>query len=47
MKWNDLIESIMTNNNGTASLSFLYDQAAKYGSSELSVEMELAIGMLQ
>ena len=30
MKWNDLIESIMTNNNGTASLSFLYNQAANY-----------------
>ena len=30
MKWNDLIESIMTDNNGMASLSFLYNQAANY-----------------
>lgn len=30
MKWSDLIESIMTSNNGTASLSFLYAQAANY-----------------
>ncbi len=30
MKWNDLIELIMTKNNGMASLNFLYDQAPKY-----------------
>lgn len=30
MKWNDLIEEIMTENNGVASLNFLYEQASKY-----------------
>ena len=30
MQWNDLIELVMIENNGTASLSFLYDQAANY-----------------
>lgn len=30
MKWNDLIELIMTKNNGMASINFLYDQAPKH-----------------
>jgi hypothetical protein len=30
MKWNELIELIMINNDGIASLNFLYDQAANY-----------------
>lgn len=30
MKWNDLIELIMTKNNGMASLNFLYEQASSY-----------------
>jgi len=30
MKWNDLIELIMTKNNGVASLKFLYEQAPHY-----------------
>ena len=30
MQWNDLIELIMTKNDGIASLSFLYEQAANY-----------------
>lgn len=30
MKWNDLIEEIMTKNNGVASLNFLYGQSSKY-----------------
>jgi len=30
MKWNDLIELIMTKNNGIASLNFLYEQASHY-----------------
>lgn len=30
MKWNDLIETIMDNNDGIASVNFLYDQAPKY-----------------
>ncbi len=30
MKWNDLIELIMTQNNGTASLSLLYERASNY-----------------
>jgi hypothetical protein len=30
MKWNDLIELIMTKNNGMASINFLYEQASNY-----------------
>ncbi|HHT9154478.1 MAG TPA: hypothetical protein ACFYD5_01560, partial [Candidatus Tripitaka sp. YC43] len=30
MKWNDLIELIMTKNKGMVSLNFLYEQASKY-----------------
>lgn len=30
MKWNDLIELIMTKNNGISSLNYLYEQAPKY-----------------
>jgi len=30
MKWNDLIELIMTKNNGMASLNFLYEQTSNY-----------------
>lgn len=30
MKWNDLLELIMTNNNGIASLNFLYEQAPRH-----------------
>lgn len=30
MKWNDLIEQIMTKNKGVASLNFLYEQASTY-----------------
>jgi hypothetical protein len=30
IKWNDLIESIMTNNKGMASINFLYEQTPNY-----------------
>lgn len=30
MKWNDLIELIMSKNKGIASLNYLYEQAANY-----------------